>query len=106
MVNKILTATGLPYKESRFLSPPKTTYAIYNDSINRRGGDNINLISQHDTTIELYEYEKDPEAEKALEKQFDENGLEYTKQPRYWIQEEQIYQVVYDFSYFEKGGQE
>lgn len=105
MVNKILTATGLPYKESRFLKPPSKTYAIFNDSINRRGGDSINLISQHDVTVELYEYAPDPKAEKALENQLDLYGIEYDKASRYWIQEEQIYQVVYDFSYYEKGGQ-
>lgn len=104
MLNKILEATGIPYKESRFLKPPKTTYAIFNDAISRRGGDNINLLSQHDITIELYEYDKDPEAEKKIEDQFDANGIEYEKQPRYWLQEEQLYQVVYDFTYHQKEG--
>ena len=104
MVNKILEATGIPYKESRFLKPPKTTYVIFNDAISRRGGDNINLLSQHDITIELYEYEKDPEAEKKIEDQLDANGIEYEKQPRYWLQEEQLYQVVYDFTYYHKEG--
>ena len=104
MVNKILKATRIPYKETRFLKPPKTTYAIYNDAINRRGGDDINLLSQHDVSIELYEYEKDPEAEKKIEDQLDANGIEYEKQPRYWLQEEQLYQVVYDFTYHQKEG--
>ena len=104
MVNTILKATGLPYKESRFLKPPSKTYAIFNDAVERRGGDNINLLSQHDVSIELYEYSPDPVSEKAIEDQFDELGIEYTKAPRYWIQAEQIYQVVYDFSYIEKGG--
>lgn len=104
MVKKILDATGLPYKESRFLKPPKTTYAVYDDAIERRGGDNINLITNHDITIELYEYSKDPDSEKAIEDQFDLLGVEYSKDPRFWIQEEQLYQVVYNFSYIEKGG--
>lgn len=104
MVNKILSATGLPYKESRFIKPPKTTYAIYHDTINRRGGDSINLISQHSISIELYEYTKDPEAEKAIEDQLDLLGIEYVKEPRYWLQDEQLYQVVYDFNYHQKGG--
>lgn len=104
MVNEILTATGLPYKESRFLTPPKTTYAIYNDSVDRRGGDNINLLSQHDVSIELYEYAPDPDAEKAIEDQLDLRGIEYSKESRYWIQAEQLYQVVYDFNYIQKGG--
>lgn len=104
MVNTILDATGLPYKESRFLKPPTTTYAVFMDAIERRGGDNINLISLHDVTIELYEYYPDPEAEKKLEDQLDLLGIEYTKESRYWLQTEQLYQVVYNFSYYEKGG--
>lgn len=104
MVNEILTATGLPYKESRFLKPPTTTYAIFNDSVDRRGGDNINLLSQHDVSIELYEYDPDPDAEKAIEAQLDIRGIEYSKESRYWIQSEQLYQVVYDFNYIQKGG--
>ena len=104
MVNKILKATGLPYKESRFLTPPRTTYAVYFDNVERRGADKINLLSQHDVTLELYEYEKDPEAEALIEAQFDANEISYTKQARYWIREEQLYVVVYDFTYYEKGG--
>lgn len=104
MVDKILKPTGIPYKESRFLKPPKKTYAVYDDSVNRRGADNINLITQHDVTIELYEYEKDSASEALIESQFDALGVEYLKQSRYWIQEEQLYQVVYEFSYTEKGG--
>ena len=104
MVDKILNATGIPYKESRFLKPPSKTYAVYHDSIERRGGDNINLVTLHDITIELYEYKADPVAEKAIESQLDAQGIEYTKQARYWIQEEQLFQVVYEFSYINKEG--
>lgn len=104
MVKEILDVTGLPYKESRFLKPPSKTYAIYHDAINRRGGDNINLLSQHDVTIELYEYEPDPESEALIEKTLDALGIEYDKQPRYWIQDQQLHQVVYDFTYHQKGG--
>lgn len=102
MVKSILKATRIPYKETRFLKPPKSTYAVYNDAIERRGGDHINLVTQHDISLELYEYEPDPMSEKAIENQLDALGIEYVKQPRYWLQTEQIYQVVYDFSYIEK----
>ena len=104
MVKEILDVTGLPYKESRFLTPPKETYAVYHDAVNRRGGDHINLLSQHDVSIELYEYKPDPKAEKALETTLDSLGIEYDKQARYWIQDAQLYQVVYDFTYHQKGG--
>ena len=104
MIDEILKPTGLPYTESRFLKPPNTSYVVYHDAIERRGGDNINLVSQHDVTLELYEYEKDLEAEKAIEESLDAHGIEYEKQARYWIAEEKLYQVVYDFTYYQKGG--
>ena len=109
MVNKILTGAGFieneTYKETRFITPPKNkTYAVYMDSIESRGPDNINLIKEHDITIEVYEYTPDKEAEKRIEAEFDSRGIEYVKQPRYYIQAEQIYQVIYEFSYIEKKG--
>lgn len=108
MVNRILTGAGFieneTYKETRFITPPKTTYAVYNDSIGGRGPDNLNLVKEHDITIEVYEYTPDKEAEKRIEAEFDSLGLEYIKQPRYYIQAEQIYQVIYEFSYVEKKG--
>ena len=108
MVNAILSGAGFvlneTYKETRFLKPPKVTYAIYGDYQERRGADNINLLTDHDITIELYEYTPDPDAESRIEAQFDKLGIEFDKQPRYWIQEEQLYQVIYEFSYIEKKG--
>lgn len=102
MIIRILSSLGLPYKETRFLNAPKSTYAIYHDYIERSGGDNINLLTRHDITLELYEYAPDPNAEIALEGELDTRGVNYTKQARYWIQEEQLYQVIYEFSYFVK----
>lgn len=108
MVHKILTGAGFvlnkTYKETRFLSPPKDNYAIFNDSRNTRGADDINLLTDHDITVELYEYTPDPDAETRIEEQFNARGIEFIKQPRYWIAEEQLYQVIYEFSYIQKGG--
>ena len=106
MVKKVLTGAGFEegktFKETRFLKPPKTTYAVYMDSFTRRGADGLNLIKDHDYTIELYSYTPDPEAEARIEAILDELGLEYDKNDRYWIQEEQLYQVVYTFRFVEK----
>ena len=106
MVKRILTAAGFvegkTFRETRFLKPPKSTYAIYMDSFTRRGADGLNLIKDHDYTIELYSYAPDPEAEAKIESIFDELGIEYDKADRYWIQEEQLYQVVYTFRFIEK----
>lgn len=106
MVNKILTEAGFElnktYKQTRFLKPPQTTYAIYEDTVNRRGADDVNLITDHDVNIELYEYTPDADVEKRLEAVFDKLEIEYIKQARYWIDNEQIYQLIYEFSYTEK----
>lgn len=106
MVKKILTGAGFveneTFKETRFLKPPKTTYAVYMDSFRGYGADNLNLLKAHSYTIEIYSETPDPEAEAKIEAMFDSLGLEYEKQPRYWIQEEQLYQVIYSFDFIEK----
>lgn len=106
MVKQVLKSAGFTegktFKETRFLKPPKTTYAVYMDSFERRGADGLNLIKDHSYTIELYSYTPDPEAEERIETTLDALGLEYNKDDRYWIQEEQLYQVIYTFDFIEK----
>lgn len=106
MVKQVLTNAGFvehkTFKETRFLKPPKSTYAVYMDSYERRGADNLNLVRDHDYTIELYSYTPDPEAEARIEVSLDALGLAYNKDDRYWIHEEQLYQVVYTFNFIEK----
>lgn len=106
MIKKILTDSGFiegkTFKEIRFIKPPKETYAVYMDSFTARGADGLNLIKDHDYTIEVYSDTPDPEAERRIEKSFDDLGLEYEKSERYWIQSEQLYQVVYNFNFIEK----
>lgn len=106
MVKKILTGAGFEenktFKETRFLKPPKTTYAVYEDSFTRRGADGLNLIKEHTYTIELYCYAPDPGAEARIEARLDSLGIEFNKDPRYWLESEQLYQVVYTFDFIEK----
>ena len=106
MVKKILTGAGFvegkTFKETRFLKPPNTTYAIFLDSFKRRGADGLNLITEHNYTIELYSYSPDPKAEAKIEAMFDTLGIEYEKESRYWIEEEQLWQVIYSFNTIEK----
>ena len=107
MIQEILLNAGLvlnkTFRETRLLNPPKdVTYAVYMDACERRGSDCSNLIIDHDVTVELYEYYPDAEAETRLEAELDARGIEYSKQSRYWIHEEQLYQVVYEFEYTEK----
>ena len=108
MVNEILTGAGfvegVTYNETQFKQPPRdSSYAVYLDNIGVTGADNLNMITKHAVSIELYEYYKDSESESKIEAEFNRRGIEFDKQPRYWIQEEQLYQVVYDFNYISKG---
>ena len=106
MVKRVLTGAGFvedeTFAETQFITPPNTTYAVYHDSFTRRGADGLNLIKEHDYTIELYSEFPDPEAEARIEAMLDSLGIEYDKADRYWIQEEQLYQVVYTFNFIEK----
>lgn len=106
MVKKILTGAGFvenkTFKETRFVNPPKTTYAIYEDSYTRRGADSRNLVTEHYYTIELYSYKADPSAEAKIEAILDELGIEYEKSGRIWIESEGLYEVVYTFNFIEK----
>lgn len=110
MVNEILTASGLPYKEARFPDPPAETYAIFFDSSEKSGpdsvpqtnGDGIPYILNHDATIELYAPMIDQNAEERLENAINGAGLEFAKQDWYWLKDIQRYQRIFEFSYIEK----
>lgn len=106
MIKNILTAAGFieneTFRRTRFLSPPGGTYAIYMDDVSTDGPDGSNRIYTHNYTVELYEPAPDDAAEAAVEAAIDAAGLKYTKQDRYWLQDEQLYQVIYEFIYIEK----
>lgn len=102
MVEKILNAAGIKFAEGSFRQPPKTTYAVYLDDVEARGADNVNLLKEHNVTIELYSGFKDFEAEQCVERAFDDFGMPYTKQSRIWLQVEQLYQVIYEFEYLSR----
>ena len=102
MVNEILTAAGLKYRRTRFPSPPAGTYAVYMDDVTTDGPDGKARIFTHSITVEVYEPKPDDGAETALEAAITAAGLQWTKQDRYWLDTEQLYQVVYEFEYIEK----
>ena len=103
MVEKILTAAGIRERGSRFTKPPAGTYAVWFDDIDTDGPDGMPpCIFTHDVRIELYEPKKDAAAVAALEAELSAAGLKWTKQDRYWITSEQMYQTIYEFTYIEK----
>ena len=103
MINTILKAAGVPFRRSRFLKPPEGTYAVYMDDVSTDGPDGINRIFTHDITVEVYEAKPDDKAEADIEEAINAQGLQWTKQDRYWLQTEQRYQVIYEFSYIIKN---
>lgn len=102
MVDKILTAAGIPHRRGRYIDPPGSTYAVYTDDIETDGPDACPSIYFHSFTVELYEPRPDDAKEKALEDAITSAGLNFQKQDRYWLPDEQRYQVVYEFDYIEK----
>ena len=71
MVNEILTASGIPYRQGRYPDPPAKTYGVYFDDITTiEGPDAIPgapLLIRHDVMVELYEPKADIKAEEALD---------------------------------------
>jgi hypothetical protein len=100
-----LTASGIPYRQGRYFDPPATTYAIYFDDVEVDGADGLEaLILRHSATVELYAPTQDEaaEGEAAIEAQLLAAKCAWAKQARYWLQNVQRYQVVYEFDYNEK----
>ena len=106
MVKEILTAAGFvenkTFKETRFLRPPKETYAVFLRSYSRRGADDRNFVTECQNSIELYSYAPDADAESRIETALDVRGIPYERSERFWLDTEQLYQVVFDFDYIKK----
>jgi hypothetical protein len=101
MVEKILTASGVQHRQTRFLKPPAGTYAVYMDDVETDGPDGIPCIFHHDVTVEVYAPTPGDaaEAEAAIERELTAAGLHWKKQSRHWLQDEQRYQIIYEFTY-------
>ena len=102
MVTNILDAAGIKYRRSRFPSPPEETYAVYTDNVETDGADGLNLMDHHSVTVEVYEPAPDDAAEAAIEAAMDDYGLTWIKQDRYWLQDTQRYQIIYEFEHITK----
>ena len=104
MIDEILTAAGVLYQPSRFLRMPDETHAVYFDSITVDGADAVTAsaglprIYTHDVTVEVYEPKPDDKTEAAIEAELDARGISWTKQDRYWLQDVQRYQVIYEYT--------
>lgn len=103
MIKNILAAAGIQARRNRFPKPPDGTYAIWTDDIETDGADGQPpAIFRHDVDIEVYEPRPDDDALARLEAAMSAHGMHWTKQDRYWLQSEKLYQTVYSFSFVEK----
>ena len=102
MIEEILAAAEINHRRARLAKPPSGVYAVYTDDISAGGADDSTCIYTHHATIELYESVPDDDAETSIEEQLNARGIQWDKQDRYWIQQEQVYQVVYEFDFVVK----
>lgn len=110
MITDILNAVGIQYRRGRFPSPPVETYAVYFDNISGEGADSVPIsagehlpgIQHHDIMVEVYEPAPDDGVETAFEAELTARGLSWSKQDRYWLQDVQRYQIIYELSYTTK----
>lgn len=103
MVKEIMELAGIPARRNRFPKPPAGTYAVWLDYVETDGPDGMPPgIYRHDISIEVYSPKPDDKAELAIEAALCVYNRQWTKQDRYWLDDEQLYQTVYSFSYIEK----
>lgn len=103
MVNEILTAAGVEAKRSRFAKRPAGTHAVWTDDITTDGPDGMPpRIFHHNVTIELYGDIPDEAKAAELEATMNARGIHWSMQDWVWIQSEQMYQKIYEFSYITK----
>lgn len=103
---ELLNTAGIPNWPARCPDPPAGTYGLYFDDVSTELGPDpvagAPRLLRHDVMVELYEAVQDPATEAAFEAVLDAAGVHYEKQARYWLQNTQRYQVIYEFSYIEK----
>lgn len=102
MISEMLSGTGIPFRRARFPAPPAGSYIVYTDDVSTDGPDGIPALRTHALTLEIYEAAPDDAAEATVETALAARGLQWDKQDRYWLQDEQRYQVIYEFTIYEK----
>ena len=92
----LLKSTGLPVAYHHFKNPPNLPYIIYLFTYSDNfGADNKVYSKISNYLIELYSDKKDLVNEKLIEDLFDNNNIYYEKSEVY-IENEEMYQVIYE----------
>lgn len=95
---------AIPAKPGRFPDPPDT-FIVWFDAVDADGPDDeAPCVFTHDVTMELYAptMEAARVAQAALEIAIGTQGLPWTAQGWYWLQNVQRYQNIYEFTYTTK----
>lgn len=111
MIEKILKASGLPYRQSYFPRLPSRTCVVYFDDVELDGADRVTPLSaaglpciyHHDIRLELYAIQADAASEAVLEAQIRAQGLTFKKYDREWLPDVQRYLTNYELSYTSKS---
>lgn len=85
--------------ETVYLQAPAHTHACWGDRITADGSDYGNEIRTHDYTLELYELPDapDPDAHARLCDVLDAEGIAWTKEPRVYLLDTQLFMTTYSF---------
>lgn len=102
MIKSILDTVEIPYRETRFIKPPKGAYVVYDDDYSAGGADGLNLIRRHSVTLQLFTTDPGDQEQVVLEAALDAAGFEWEKDAAAWEDQAQRYQTNYYFDYVEK----
>lgn len=103
MTKEMLKAAGIPAWETWSSNPPSGIHAVYADSVEADGPDGMPpCIFRHSVTVELYAAKPDPKAEAAFEAELGTRGIKWTRRGRYWLNNVQRYQTIYEYAYVAK----
>lgn len=99
-----LKTLKIPIAYKAFKSKVTPPYAVYyEDGAVLHGSDERNYIKDMNVTIEFYSEVKGLENEAAIEKLF--NDVELIKSTDTWLDDEQLYMIVYNFTTTNKIGE-
>lgn len=104
ILSQILAASEASYRQSRFPSPPSSTYIVWTDDKTTDGPDLAfpSFTVEHNITLEVYEPNMDDATEQKIETALTAAAIAYEKQDRYWLEDIQRYQTTYDFTIYRK----
>jgi hypothetical protein len=95
----MVETTGEPVADTAFVDEVSLPYVVYLDTVGRKGPDTKNMIKNHSLTVERYS--SFGEGDEKLEKLFDAQAVEYTKE-KMWLKDRECFMATYDLDLIEK----